>query len=71
MLFSKLLDIRRFTHLAAVTYTGSVLLKMDMASGSLPDLYTAFTTWLSQDWCMLSTILSASSMIWDGAEKEK
>lgn len=37
---------------------------MDVASGPLPDLYTAFTTWLSHDWCMLSIILSASSIIW-------
>lgn len=47
-----------------MTYAGSVRLKMDAASGPLPDLYTAFATWLSHDWCMLSIILSASSIIW-------
>lgn len=52
------------THLAAVTYAGSARLKMDTASGPLPELYTAFTTWLSHAWCMLSIILSASSIIW-------
>lgn len=51
------------THLAAVVKAASVLLKMLVASGSAPELYTAFTTWLSHDWCMLSIILSASSMI--------
>lgn len=58
------LQVQTQTHLAAVTYAGSARLKMDTASGPLPELYTAFTTWLSHAWCMLSIILSASSIIW-------
>ncbi len=58
------------THLEAVTCAGSVRLKMDVASDPLPGLCTAFTTWHSQDWCMLSIILSASSIICNGCQNE-